>query len=147
MNFYYNEVTKEPRADTGWNEMRRKFSIFLVLVSLCGELLFSEEEHHTSAGFVLVEAGTFIMGSSLSISGRDSDEIRHSVQIGNDFYISKYEVTQAEYRSIMGSNPSKFKGDNLPVENVSWYDAIEYCNRRSMDEGLKPCYTTGRGMI
>jgi formylglycine-generating enzyme len=58
----------------------------------------------------------------------------------SDFYIGKYDVTQKEWREVMGSNPSKFKGDSLPVEMVSWYDSIEYCNRRSLKEGLKPYY-------
>ena len=58
----------------------------------------------------------------------------------SDFYLGKYEVTQKEWSEIMGSNPSKFKGDALPVEMVSWYDSVEYCNRRSIHEGLKPYY-------
>jgi formylglycine-generating enzyme required for sulfatase activity len=58
----------------------------------------------------------------------------------SDFYIGKYAVTQEEWLEVMGSNPAKFKGDNLPVERVSWYDSIEYCNKRSLKEGLKPYY-------
>lgn len=127
--------------------MNNKGLFFLVLVLLGQDALLSEEEHHSPAGFVLVEAGTFTMGSDPSTSGRDSDEIRQRVRISNDFYMSTYEVTQAEFRSIMGLNPSKFKGDNLPAENMSWYDAIEYCNRKSRGEGLTPCYTTAGGMI
>lgn len=57
-----------------------------------------------------------------------------------DFYIGRYEVTQKEWMEVMGSNPSKFKGDNLPVETVSWYDCVDYCNKRSIKEGLKPYY-------
>ncbi len=57
-----------------------------------------------------------------------------------DFYISKYEVTQKEWYEVMGNNPSQFKGDSLPVEMVSWYDCIEYCNERSIKEGLNPYY-------
>lgn len=57
------------------------------------------------------------------------------------FYIGKYEVTQKEWVEVMGSNPSQFRGDSLPVENVSWYDCIEYCNARSLREGLQPYYT------
>jgi len=56
------------------------------------------------------------------------------------FYIGKYEVTQKEWIEVMGSNPSKFKGDHLPVEMVRWYDCVEYCNKRSTKEGLKPYY-------
>ena len=57
-----------------------------------------------------------------------------------DFFIGKYDVTQKEWTEVMGNNPSKFKGDNLPVEMVSWYDSIEYCNKRSLKEGLQPYY-------
>ena len=59
----------------------------------------------------------------------------------SSFYICDHEVTQAEYRAVTGNRPSYFKGDNKPVENVSWYDAIEYCNALSRKEGLTPCYT------
>ncbi|MGA3069751.1 MAG: SUMF1/EgtB/PvdO family nonheme iron enzyme [Terracidiphilus sp.] len=58
----------------------------------------------------------------------------------SSFYIGKYDVTQNEWIEVMGSNPSKFKGDNLPVETVNWYDSVEYCNKRSIKEGLKPYY-------
>jgi formylglycine-generating enzyme required for sulfatase activity len=91
-------------------------------------------------GFVPIPAGKFLMGSPASEPGRWDDEVQHRVTVSS-FYISKYEVTQKEWREVMGSNPSYFKGDNLPVEKVSWYDAIEYCNRRSQREGLTPAYT------
>jgi formylglycine-generating enzyme required for sulfatase activity len=55
--------------------------------------------------------------------------------------MGKYEVTQQEYAALMGTNPSEFKGDNLPVECVTWYDAVNYCNARSWSEGLTPAYT------
>ena len=57
-----------------------------------------------------------------------------------DFYIGKYEVTQKEWMAVMGNDPSTFDGDSLPVENVSWYDCIGYCNKRSIKEGLRPYY-------
>lgn len=60
------------------------------------------------------------------------------------FYLGKYEVTQREWTEVMGGNPSQFVGDDLPVETVSWYDCIEYCNRRSAKEGLQPYYTIER---
>ncbi len=61
-----------------------------------------------------------------------------------DFYTGKYEVTQKEWTEVMGTNPSAFQGDNLPVETVSWYDCIEYCNKRSIKEGLRPYYNIDR---
>jgi formylglycine-generating enzyme required for sulfatase activity len=81
--------------------------------------------------FVLVKGGPFINVKS-NLYGTRAD-----IQ---DFYIGKYEVTQKEWIAIMGSNPSKFLGDNLPVESVSWYDCVEYCNNRSIQENLTPYY-------
>jgi formylglycine-generating enzyme required for sulfatase activity len=63
-----------------------------------------------------------------------------SVTVKN-FLISRYEITQAEWESVMGNNPSGFRGAELPVENVSWFDAVEYCNALSLKEGLTPCYS------
>lgn len=63
------------------------------------------------------------------------------------FYIGKYEVTQKEWTDVMGSNPSQFKGDDRPVEMVNWYDAIEYCNQRSLKEGLTPYYHIDKNKI
>jgi formylglycine-generating enzyme required for sulfatase activity len=58
----------------------------------------------------------------------------------DSFYMGISEVTQGEWLEIMEKNPSYFKGDYLPVESVSWYDAVEYCNKRSLKEGLTPAY-------
>jgi formylglycine-generating enzyme required for sulfatase activity len=55
-----------------------------------------------------------------------------------------YEVTQKEWMEVMGSNPSTFKGDSLPVESINWYDCVEYCNKRSTKEGLHPYYNIYR---
>lgn len=62
----------------------------------------------------------------------------------NKIEVGATEVTQKQYQEIMGKNPSKFKGDYLPVENVSWIDAIEFCNKLSEKEGLQKCYSNGR---
>lgn len=80
---------------------------------------------------------TLIKGGSFTNSKSNYAEKNITIE---DFYISKYEVTQKEWLGVMGSNPSKFKGNTLPVESVSWYDAIEYCNKRSISEGLSPYY-------
>jgi formylglycine-generating enzyme required for sulfatase activity len=93
------------------------------------------------ANMVRIGGGAFTMGSPASEVGRFDDETQRGVSISRPFYIGKYEVTQKEWVEVMGTNPSYFKGDNLPVECVSWYDAIEYCNRRSEREGLTPAYT------
>ena len=58
------------------------------------------------------------------------------------FLLDQFELTQREYLEVMGSNPSYFRSvANAPVESVSWFDAIEYCNRRSLFEGFTPCYS------
>ena len=90
--------------------------------------------------FVLVEGGSFLMGSN---SRRSNEKPVHQVSLSS-FYMGKYEVSQKEWREVMGNNPSKSKGDNLPVECVTWYDAVEYCNKRSLKEGLLPCYSGSR---
>lgn len=90
--------------------------------------------------FVLITGGTFEMGSPETENWRSEDEAQHTVTV-SDFYMSQYEVTQAEYMAIMGENPSSFSGDQLPVENVSWLDAVAYCNARSEAEGLMLAYS------
>ena len=63
------------------------------------------------------------------------------ITLSKDFLLFKYQVTQALWESVMGSNPSHFKGVNRPVECVSWFDVVEFCNKLSELEGLEPVYT------
>ncbi len=80
---------------------------------------------------VRIPAGTFLMGSPPSEKGTSHHEFQHEVTINRPFYIGVHEVTQAQYQAVMGTNPSGFKGDDLPVEEVSWDDAMEFCRRLS----------------
>lgn len=93
----------------------------------------------TSDGMVLIQGGTFIMGSPRKERLRGADETSHKVTV-NSFYASPYEVTQRDYKAVMGKNPSRHKGNNKPVSNVTWYDAIRYCNKLSKKNGYKPVY-------
>jgi len=83
-----------------------------------------------SSGFVWIQPGTFLMGSPLGEEGRSDRELQHTVTLSQGFWLSDHEVTQSEYWSVMGSNPSFFTGDlNRPVETVSWDDAVRYCQK------------------
>ena len=85
--------------------------------------------------FVLIRAGTFQMGANDS-SVYDSEKPVHTVRITQPFYLGKYEVTQGQWQTVMGNNPSQFTGDpNRPVENVSWDDAQEFIRRLNGREG------------
>ncbi|MBU4486198.1 MAG: formylglycine-generating enzyme family protein, partial [Candidatus Delongbacteria bacterium] len=88
-------------------------------------------------GFVFIPGGTFDMGLV------DVATPVHTVTISRSFFMGKFEVTQNEWIDIIGSSPPTGYGvgDGYPVYNVSWYDVLVYCNRRSIAEGLNPCYT------
>ncbi|MDR2518404.1 MAG: formylglycine-generating enzyme family protein [Spirochaetaceae bacterium] len=99
--------------------------------------------------FVKISGGTFTMGTPASEAGRDQDEIQRRTTV-RDFYLSACEVTQEEYEAVMGVNPSYFKSPTsgaYPVEQVSWFEAVEYCNKRSLQEGLTPAYVINRGTV
>ncbi|MDR0561104.1 MAG: formylglycine-generating enzyme family protein [Spirochaetaceae bacterium] len=87
-----------------------------------------------------IRGGTFIMGSPASETGRYDNELQHQVTL-RSFYLGKYEVRQSEYAEVMETNPPNPSRRNMPADHVSWYDAITYCNRRSVKEGLTPAYT------
>ena len=83
-----------------------------------------------SIDMVRVEAGTFTMGATAEMKDPWKEEKpTHQVTLTNDYYIGKYEVTQALWKAVMGNNPSNFKGDNLPVEQVSWDDCQEFISK------------------
>ncbi|MBS3767634.1 MAG: SUMF1/EgtB/PvdO family nonheme iron enzyme [Candidatus Cloacimonetes bacterium] len=86
---------------------------------------------------VLVEGGKFDMGSE-GLGSMDEKPI-HRVILDN-FYISKYLVTQRLWKEIMGYNYSDFEGDDRPVQRVNWYNAIKFCNALSKKDNFKPCY-------
>ncbi|NEN89208.1 MAG: SUMF1/EgtB/PvdO family nonheme iron enzyme [Okeania sp. SIO3H1] len=84
---------------------------------------------------VAIPGGSFIMGSPENEEGRrDNESPQHEVTL-QPFYMSKYSITQNQYQAIMGKNPSSFKGGNCPVEKVSWYNAVEFCQKLSQKMG------------
>lgn len=114
--------------------MRKQFILATTILFFCLTAIAAvanNSSEKTPENFVLVKGGTF--------KNTQSNYYGKNVSV-SDFYIGKYEVTQKEWTDVMGSNPSKFKGNNLPVETINWYDAVEYCNKRSIKEGLQPYY-------
>jgi hypothetical protein len=101
-----------------------------------------------------IPAGSFLMGSSDDDKEAYAfEKPQHRVRISKPFYLGVYEVTQAQYQAVMGSNPSDFSAngeakdkvagqptDQHPVENVSWLDAVTFCNKLTKLEGRKPFY-------
>jgi formylglycine-generating enzyme required for sulfatase activity len=89
---------------------------------------------------VWLSGGPFWMGSPEGEEGRyDNEGPRHRVTV-SPFWLSVCPVTQRQYREVMGADPGAPKGDDLPVNNVSWLDAVRFCNRLSEQQGLVPCY-------
>ena len=131
------------------------FSTFLTFFTICftgvinietdsGTISYNLEDiqkitFENNYELIFVQGGSFEMGDHFN-EGYSRELPVHSVNI-SDFYIGKYEVTQAEWISIMVNNPSHYLADNNPVENITWYDALEYCNALSITENLTPCYS------
>jgi len=128
---------------------RSTFSEIVVNSSSSGATTEIDLGDGIKMSFVPINAGSFTMGSpdtdsdALSYPGEHPQRV---VTICQSLYMGKYEVTQAQYQKIMGSNPSDVTTDsNLPVENVIWYDAVFFCNKLSINQGLTPCYTDSDG--
>lgn len=119
--------------------LRKRLSFSLILLLFMATTMFSsytlfaEEpdpgtlkeirlDDQTILRFRWCPKGSFIMGSPLSEKNRDDSEIQHKVSFSSGFWILETEITQKIYRSIMGKNPSQFRGDQLPVDSVSWID-------------------------
>lgn len=99
-------------------------------------------------GFAFIPSGTFIMGSRKSEPGRDIYEDQHQVTLTHDFEMGMYETTQGKFKSLIHWNPSSCGpyfsgpdcGDERPVDEVSWFDALAYANQLSLEMGYSPCY-------
>ena len=124
-------------------KISKLFAVFAVMVLALADNVYAQSG---ASDFVRIPAGSFQRKSKRTTI--DDKEIIQTVNLTRAFYMCDHEVTQKEYQDIMGANPSKFKAnpdkgeiqENRPVERVSWFDAIEYCNKRSIKEGLMPCY-------
>ncbi len=157
-------VIRKRRPASAMTETRQKWlmgggiGVGVLLLALLGMWLGGEPKVKTSEGkpatspppitnsigmkLVLVKPGTFLMGSPEGEAGRSGDEHQHEVEITRSFYVGVYEVTQEQYKRVMGENPSFFSSTGggkdkvqgmdtrqFPVESVSWEDALEFCRR------------------
>ena len=93
-------------------------------------------------GFVAIEPGTFMMGSSDKEEARYTNERQHKVTLTRAYEIASTELTQAQFQELMGYNPSERKDcPRCPVENVNWHEALAYCNAMSKKAGFTACYS------
>ena len=109
-----------------------EYNIFKIVdINQCSR--FVETKNGLNLKMIFVEGGTFAMGSN---DGFGDERPAHNVTL-DSYYIGETEITQAQWRAIMGTNPSEYTGDNRPVENVSWEDAQEFCKKLSELTGKK----------
>ena len=123
--------------------------LFLVLsLSLSFENSSISEVDQPDEAFIHVKGGSFSMGCSGGAGDcRPDNRAVHTVTV-SDFYMGKYEITQQEYEQVMGTNPSHFSEcEDCPVENVCWYDAVAFCNKKSQLDGLTPYYTIDKETV
>jgi formylglycine-generating enzyme required for sulfatase activity len=130
------QVSLEMRYADGKTETRTANVMKNAVVPIAFSHVPVLEQPRPQPSMVRIEGGRFQMGDIHYANDRPV----HSVTVSG-FSLGKTEVTQKEWRAIMGTDPSGFNGDDLPVENVSFYDALLYCNRLSVKEGLDHCYT------
>ena len=106
--------------------------------SLSGNALTISVKNGISIEMVKVEAGSFNMGATPEMQAPyEVEKPVHRVTLTNNYYIGKYEVTQALWQAVMGSNPSYFKGDDLPVEQVSWNDCQDFISKLNAMTGKR----------
>ena len=116
-------IALDPKHQAGL-QLRREIVAHRIANSIGMELVF-------------IPPGEFLMGSPADEPGRDEDERLRPVRLAMGFYMGATEVTQSQWRAVMEDNPSKSEGDELPVEQVSWEDAVEFCRRLSREEGRR----------
>ena len=112
------------------NEKRGSYGFRVALSPITNNMDITIPLSNTvSLEMIWIKPGTFTMGSPENELGRSDDEVQHQVTLTKGYWLGKYEVTQAQYEAVTGSNPANFKGSNRPVENVNWFDAVNFCEK------------------
>ena len=136
-----------------WSSILLDAGVYHVVVSSsarrwAGQLLLLNDERKTfsvtlvaAPPMILVQSGSFLMGSPVDEPGRHDDECQHLVTLTRGFWIGATEVSQSLYEEIIGANPSRWVSSLGPVENVTWFDCIRFCNQLSDKHGFQPVYT------
>lgn len=141
-----NELTIPFNQTEKWNNAFIRFrlpiiaksgGIQVILGTDSSNTIFYEVEEKPAIEFIDINSGSFMMGSN---NGFGNEQPAHKVNITHEFQISKYEITQKIWQLVMNSNPSKIKSDNLPLMNVTWYEAINFCNKLSKLYGYDTVY-------
>jgi formylglycine-generating enzyme required for sulfatase activity len=147
-----NRQLESAKAPTMTADEQKRFDLIMQKLNASDDVTFDEGEINYNLAvaafgggapvgmtFVKIPAGTFMMGSPDSESGRYSNEgPQHQVTISKAFELQTTEVTQSQWQAVMGSNPSKFKGPDLPVEMVSWDDAQAFITKlNAMGDGYR----------
>ncbi len=127
-----------PAVNIGFDNKELTASVILAAGSApppttapAGKLTILELGNGVTMKLAVIPAGTFTMGSPADEGGHQANEPQHTLVIPRAFWMGVTEVTQAQWKSVIGTEPSYFKGDDLPVEQVSWNDAVEFCHRLS----------------
>jgi formylglycine-generating enzyme required for sulfatase activity len=143
---HHTRLIKQPqRKNRKTTRHLQTFDFEIVIVNAKGEIIQREQKqaqyeiedlgNGVTLEMVSIPGGTFMMGSPENEKERlDSESPQHRVTI-QPFWLGKYPITQRQWQAVMGNNPSKFKGDNRPVECVSWKDVVEFCQRLSEKTG------------
>jgi formylglycine-generating enzyme required for sulfatase activity len=108
------------------------FSLTQAPAKVAGEVFQTPLAGKLSIKLRWIPPGTFTMGSPITELGRLSNETQVSVEISQGFYLAETEVTQAQWLAVMPENPSEFRGENLPVETITWGEAKQFCAALNM---------------
>jgi len=140
-------VNERPNYPKGGKRLNMKKPFLFIIMALVlsigsrgqgehGNTAMNAKTNSIGMKFVYIPPGTFMMGSPPDEKYRDNDERQHRVTLTKGFYLQTTEVTQRQWKTVMGNNPSQFTGDNLPVESISWEDCQEFIRRLNQKEGM-----------